>query len=43
MKIIKGKISIFANFILQNFNQLLEAKSFHNKLKKAETSPIFKK
>ena len=42
-KIIKDNTNIFANFILQNFDQCIEGETFYDQLKKAEGSPVFKK
>ena len=41
--IIKDNTDIFANFILQNFDQCIKGEKFPDQLKKAESSPVFKK
>ena len=42
-KIIKYNADIFANFILQNFNECITDRKFPDQLKKADVSPVFKK
>ena len=42
-KIIKDNADIFVNFILQNFNKCIIDGKFHDQLKKADVSPVFKK
>ena len=42
-KIIKYNADIFANFILQNFNECITDGKFPDQLKKADVSPVFKK
>ena len=41
--IIKYNADIFANFILQNFNNCIIDEKFPDQLKNADVSPIFKK
>ena len=43
IKIIKDNADIFANFILQNFNQCILDGKFPDQLKKADVSPVFRK
>ena len=42
-EIIKDNADIFVNFILQNFNKCIIDGKFHDQLKKADVSPVFKK
>ena len=43
IKIIKDNADIFANFILQNFNQCILDGKFPDQLKKADVSSVFRK
>ena len=43
VKIIKGNIDIFSEFILHNFNNSLFDATFPSELKKADVTSIFKK